>query len=161
MKSSNEGSSRVPRDQGERDCEREEMAYRAWLRLLTPLRWTCVSGGVVFSTAAGVSVLWDGLPHGKVISAILAFSAAILTGLHTRLNCDAHQSECRRLIQAFKSLRDQYKDLGDLRPLEEAEQRKALNKQRAKLKETATAIPATWCYSRADNVMNESQRHRG
>lgn len=151
----------MPHDQGKRDCEREEMAYRAWLGLLTPLRWGCVGGGVVFSAAAGVAVLWDALPHGKAISAILAFSATALTGLHTGLNCDAHQSECRRLIQAFKSLGDQYEDLKDLGPDEEAEERKALNRRRAELKETATALPAAWCYSRADNTMNGNQRRRG
>jgi hypothetical protein len=83
---------------------RDEAALKADAngpRWLTPIRWMSVAGGVALSAAAGFSILWNSLPQGKVISAALAFTASILTGLHVALKGDAHQSECRRLIQAF------------------------------------------------------------
>jgi hypothetical protein len=144
-------------DQGEQDCRREEMAYRAWLGVLTPLKWTCVSGGVVFSAAAGVSILWEALPHGKAISAALAFSASALTGLHSALKCDAHQSECHRLIQAFRSLGTQYAASKSLGPPERVERRNALNIRLGQLIETATARPASWCYDRADRAIHRNK----
>ena len=91
-------------DQTDRNCRREIIAYSEWLGWLTPLRWISVGGGVVLSATAGFAILLDSLPNGKIISASLAFAASIMTGLHVALKCDAHQAECRRLIQAFRSL---------------------------------------------------------
>jgi hypothetical protein len=51
--------------------------------------------------------LWDSLPHGRIISAVLAFTATALTATHAALKRDEHQAECRRLIHAFKSIRVQ------------------------------------------------------
>jgi len=147
----------TPPQEGERDCQREEVAYRIWLGILAPLRWTCIGGGVVFSAAAGVSILWEVLPDGKLISALLAFTASALTAIHTALKCDSYQSECHRLIQAFKSLRAQFHASNNVAPLERPRRRNNLNVRYAQLIETAAASPAQWCYRRADRELTRQR----
>ena len=144
-------------DQTNRDCRREVIAYSEWLGWLTPLRWISVGGGVVLSATAGFAILWDSLPNGKIISASLAFAASIMTGLHVALKCDAHQAECRRLIQAFKSLSLQIAACKVLPPEEQAKARPEIMTKVAHLVETAAASPGAWCYRRAERVMVQSR----
>lgn len=40
----------------------------------------------------------------RVYGAVCAIIASILTGIHTALNCDAHQTECGRLVQLYSGL---------------------------------------------------------
>jgi hypothetical protein len=144
-------------DQTDRYCRREAFAYSEWLGWLTPLRWISVAGGVLLSAAAGFSILWKTLPHGTGISATLAFAASTLTALHVALKCDAHQSECRRLIQAFKSLSVQIATCKELPSPEQEKKKTEIVTKVAHLVEAATAVPGEWCYRRADRVLTESR----
>jgi hypothetical protein len=134
-------------------CRREALAYNAWLGKLTPWRWFCVSGGIVFSAAAGVSIVWQALPHGRVISALLAFAASALTGLHVALKCEVHQTECRRLIQAFRSLEIQMNACNVLPPPGRDERQQALVEDLAQLIKTTAACPSDKCYELADKSL--------
>jgi hypothetical protein len=141
-----------PSGWGVRKCTVEETAYRAWLSVLGPLRWICLGGGVVFSAAAGLSILGESAFFGqnwKLVSALLAFAASALTGLHGILKCDAHQAECHRLIQAFKSLRSNYEASNFLDPQERPKRLQKLNDDLTELTKDAQAIPAPWCYKKA------------
>jgi hypothetical protein len=144
-------------DQTDRYCRREAFAYREWLGWLTPLRWISVGGGVVLSAAAGFTILRESLPHGPAISATLAFAASTLTALHVALKCDSHQSECRRLIQAFKSLSVQIAACRELPSAEQEKKKTEIMTKVAHLVETATAVPSEWCYRRADRVITPLQ----
>src|SRR6266404_2269512 len=93
--------------QRERQCRVEHRGYSRWLALLTPLKWLTVAGGTVLSALAGATVFSKPQFLGNnwpVYAGVLALLASILTGLHTALHCDAHQAECRRLIQRYQSL---------------------------------------------------------
>jgi len=134
-------------------CRREALAYNAWLRKLTPWRWFCVSGGIVFSAAAGVSIVWQALPYGRVISALLAFTASALTGLHVALKCEVHQTECRRVIQAFRSLEIQMNACNALPSPARDERQQVLVEALAELIKTTTASPSDKCYELADRSL--------
>jgi hypothetical protein len=87
---------------------REETSYR---RKLVILRWAsavCVIAGIAFPLLAGSALLsspdifdnalWARLSGGLILI------AAILTGLHKGLKCEAYQTECKRVIHALRSL---------------------------------------------------------
>jgi hypothetical protein len=150
-------SSHLALDRIDRDCSREVIAYGEWLGWLTPLRWISVGGGVVLSGAAGFSILWNTLPSGKIISAVLAFAASTLTTIHVALKCESHQSECRRLIQAYKSLSVQISLCRELTPEEHPARRAEIMMKVAHLVETANAVPGEWCYRRADRAMTQAK----
>jgi hypothetical protein len=40
--------------------------------------------------------------------------AAILTAMHKGLYCDAHQAECRRLVQVYRGLEVRYRTLAQI-----------------------------------------------
>jgi hypothetical protein len=110
---------------------------------------------VVLSAAAGVTILWDSLPHGKVISAVLAFGAAALTRLHAALKCDSHQSECRKLIQEYKSILVAIAECMDLDPQAKSQKRTEIMSRIAHTIETTTATPSAACYRYADLALNK------
>jgi hypothetical protein len=152
-----QGTAQDPSDLGARKCSREETAYRTWLGILGPLRWICLGGGVILSAAAGMSVLGESAffgPNWKLVSTLFAFTASALTGLHGVLKCDSHQSECHRLIQAFRGLRFEYEASKDLGPQERSKRREELDAKFARLVTTAAATPAGWCYKKADREVN-------
>jgi hypothetical protein len=111
-----------------------------------------VGGGVLFSAAAGVTIIWNSLPHGRMISAILAFSASVLTGLHAALKCDPYQAECLRLVQALKSLGMEIQSCKELPDEEYSAKARALITELTNLLKTAGASPGTWSYRRADRT---------
>jgi hypothetical protein len=133
-------------------CRREQVAYEEWLRVLSPLRWICVGGGVLFSAAAGITIIWNSLPHGRMISAILAFSASVLTGLHVALKCDPYQAECHRILQALKSLGIEIEMCREVHDQEYSAKAGSLIAELASLLKTASASPSTRSYRRAERT---------
>jgi hypothetical protein len=94
----------------ELQCRIERRALERWLHPLTLLKWGTVILGTILAAVAGATALVGIWFPGQweVITAICALTASILTGLHTALKCEAHQAECRRLIQVYKSLEAAY-----------------------------------------------------
>jgi hypothetical protein len=78
-----------------------------WLGWLTPLRWFTVIGTTVLSALAGATILGAPRLIGSsfpTFAGLCALGASILSVLHTALHCDAHQAECRRLINSYTAL---------------------------------------------------------
>ena len=128
----------------QRQCRIERRSLEMWLTWLTPLRWFTVAGGIILSAVGGATILSKpGLlgDDWSVIGGLCALSASILTGLHAGLNCDSHQSECRRLIQVYSSLEAAYEAAGLLPPAELPGRQSALEEkfEEAKTKATAAA----------------------
>ena len=95
--------------QRESRCRIERRALERWMRPLTLFKWVTVGLGTLLSTVAGATVL--GKLFGDrwaLIGGTCALTASLLTGLHTALKCEAHQAECRRLIQVYASLEAAY-----------------------------------------------------
>jgi hypothetical protein len=138
----------------QRDCYVEKDAYAIWLALLTPVRWFTVIGGIVLSAVAGAVVLLAEYrvigDQWRVYGAICAITASVLTGIHTALNCDAHQTECRRLVQLYSGLESRF-EAASILPAERIEA--TFDELEAKFEEAhveAAASPPEWCRRRAN-----------
>jgi hypothetical protein len=98
-------------------CHIEWQALEMWLGFLTPLKWMTVGGGTVLSVVASATVLAKVFgERSGLVGGLCALGAALLTGLHTALNCDAHQAACRRYIQLYKCLESAYQNAQTLAP---------------------------------------------
>lgn len=128
-------------------CRVEQRVYGKWLGVLTPVRWITVGGGILLSTLAGATVF--GRPEilgtkWALWSGVFAFGSAALTSLHTALGCDAHQAECRRLIQVYESLEAGYRAARFLPEAELQAERASLDRQFQETKLKAAASPPYW-----------------
>ena len=138
----------------ERQCLVEHRAYSKWLAPLTPLRWITVIGGIALSGLAGIIVLLceyqrlsnDWRPTGG----IFALVAAILTGVHTALNCDQHQAECHRLVHVFSSLEAAFQAARLAPECHLAAKLHELETKFEEAKGNALASAPGWCRRRAE-----------
>lgn len=91
----------------ERDCRVARRALERWLAVLNPIRWVMVSAATILSALAAASILGKtsllGV-HYETFAGLCALGSAILSGLHTSLRCDPHQTECRNLIADYDGL---------------------------------------------------------
>jgi len=139
-----------------RECQVEAKAYEIWLGLLTPVRWFTVIGGIVLSAIAGGIVLFaeyqvEGEPW-RVHGAVCAIFASVLTGIHTGLHCDSHQTECRRLVQLYSGLATAY-EAAPLLPGERLNVKfEELEARFEQAKSEAAASPPQWCRRRANSA---------
>ena len=138
--------------QRERQCRVERRAYEIWLGRLTPLKWVTTGGGTLLSILAGATVLGQPKFFGSawpVYGGALALTSSVLTGLHTALRCDSHQTECHRLINLYSSLEAAFQAARVLpAPQLEAPLKELEGKfEEARMKAAAHA-PA-WCRRRA------------
>ena len=140
----------------ERKCEVARVAYENWLGLLTPIRWLTVSGGVILPLVAGLLVSGKLPPvgHSDAIAAVCSFAAATLTGLHTALGCDAHQIECRKLIQRFSSLRDGFQRALIVSPEDSRALLQELDAKFVKTREETMATPPTFFLRKAEKEVS-------
>jgi hypothetical protein len=126
-------------------CASEIAAYSRWLGFLSPLRWVCIGGGVIFSAGAGFTALWQSIPHGRFIVAGLSFAASALTGLHIALKCDAYQAECHRLVQSFKVIELDIDQFFSLPGMQQPDQALKIATGFRNLIDTASVVPgARW-----------------
>lgn len=78
-------------------------SYMNWITVLVPLILAGGAGSAFFAGNNWAS--WIGAT---------ALLGALLTAIHKGLNCDAHQSECRRLIQSYGGLAARYRTLHEI-----------------------------------------------
>jgi hypothetical protein len=82
----------------------------------------------------------------------MALIGAVLSGLHSRLKCDPHQAECRRLAAQFAELQTEYERLElELDEAARREQLLSLEHKLATVRAGRTARPS--------NVSIERARH--
>jgi hypothetical protein len=89
----------------------------------------------------GAAILNDG-GIGSKAAGIMALIGGALTGLHSWLGCEAHQSECIRLSAQLDSLRSRYEAV-QIEPDEsrKIEKRRELEAELAKVKEGLRVRP--------------------
>jgi len=105
------------------ECNVKSRAYTIWLSSLVPTNIILVIGGSLFSLISGSSLLIQQsiiTPFGAGILALIS-SAFALT--HTKLNCDQHQSECKRLRNIYRGLEEEYLNLKIIRNEDELRDR--------------------------------------
>lgn len=142
--------------QWEQECLVEKRALELWLGRLTPLKWTCVGGGVVLPLIAGFTLLGETDALGKywpLISGALALVAAALTGLHTALKCDPHQAECHRLINAYADIVTSIQSASASDDRSAREQKVEIEARLRETRKSAGAHPTQGCRDRAQKLL--------
>lgn len=139
----------------ELECRIQERSYQIWLKVLTPIRWSSISIGVVLPSLASVSVFSKILgSHWQTISAIILLVSGAVSGLHSALKCDAHQTESLRISKRFGLLAESYRELMMLMPDDLFVQAQVLNKEYKNMRENAAVTPAQWCYEKARKLLS-------
>lgn len=81
-----------------------------WITVLVPSLLGVVAGSALFAKSDSN---WLGIETSIWIG-IGTLLAAILTAIHKGLDCDAHQTECRRLVQVYRGLEVRYRTLAQI-----------------------------------------------
>ena len=132
-----------------RECHVTACAYRVWLSSLRPFNLVLVVGAAVLSTVAGATIL--AAREHATLAASLALTSAVLTVVHTKLDCDAHQAECRRLQSAYDALACRYRCLDVADEPEDIKSRlRQLDSSQATLRSETKAVPPNWAIGRAE-----------
>jgi hypothetical protein len=98
-----------------------------WITVLVPSLLGVVAGSALF---AETDSMWIGIG---------ALAAALLTAIHKGLDCDAHQAECRRLIQAYHGLETRYRTLAQIEKPTIVDELLELDSELAELRQNQTA----------------------
>lgn len=106
-----------------------------WITVLVPSLLGVIAGSALFADA---SSSWLGL-NASTWLGIATLIAAILTAIHKGLDCDAHQAECRRLVQAYRGLEVRYRTLAEIETPAVVDELLALDAALAELRESQTA----------------------
>ena len=134
------------------ECKIQTTAYSIWLNKLRPANFTLVIGGAILSLIAGSSLLLDidtDVLDPK-IAGVLAIISAAFTIIHTKLNCDEHQAECRKLKGQYAALSQAYNDLTLIK--NEAELKNSievLNAERLQIIKGTTSEPSPSAFEKA------------
>lgn len=138
----------------ELECKILAKAYSIWLKTLAPANWLLVVGGALLSLIAGASLLVTQGIITKELAGILALISSAFTIIHTKLNCDQHQAECKKLKGIYRSLSLQYSNLY-IESDPDAYKRKlqSLNEKRANIEENKDAEPSTASLNRARKLI--------
>lgn len=122
------------------ECNQKALYFESRLRFFSKTNWITVIVPSLLGVIAGsalspsISSIWLGI--GALI-------AALLTAIYKGLECDSHQAECRRLVQAYRGLETRYRTISETDMDNACEKLAELEEQLAVLKESqmATASP--------------------
>jgi cell division protein FtsL len=135
-------------------CELEATAYRLWLAQLVPANLILVVGAGLLSLVAGTSLLVDQEIISKTASGILALISSAFTLIHTRLGCDEHQAECRKLQSFYQGLAIDYANLEtEANPVGFKAKIDSLNNHLAQAKKGSGAQPSMSSYTKARRLI--------
>ena len=111
-----------------------------WITIIVPSLLGVVAGSALFTESKSI---WLGIG---------TLAAAILTAIHKGLDCDAHQEECRRLVQAYRGLETRYRTISETHLNGAVDKFTELEEKLAELKESqrATASPQ-WVSDKSGN----------
>ena len=98
-----------------------------WITVLVPSLLGVIAGSALFSNA---NSWWVGVG---------ALVAALLTAIHRGLDCDAHQAECRRLVQKYRGLEVRYRTLRQIESSKLVDDLRTLDDELAELRQSQTA----------------------
>ncbi len=137
---------------GEREAECRERAnfFDERLRFFSKTNWITVLVPSLLGVLAGSALFSD---SGSVWIGLGALAAALLTAVHKGLDCDTHQVECRRLVQAYRGLETRYRTLRQIESSDIAEELRALDAELAELRQSqAATVNPQWFKSKEDDT---------
>lgn len=91
------------------ECGAEHAHYSAWLSKLRLPNALFVGLGSLLAFLGGAAILTESV--GPKLAGTMALLGGALTGLHSWFGCEAHQSECRKLLGQFESLKSRYETI--------------------------------------------------
>ncbi|MBE9076811.1 hypothetical protein IQ241_05790 [Romeria aff. gracilis LEGE 07310] len=146
-------------------CRTKRRSYEIWLSILQPLNIVTIAAPAVLSVIAGSTILTEpaffGPDGGRLVAGLCAFVSAVLTTIHKALNCDNHQSECRRLVQTYSALEASYERLTLISEEKQLkEEVLKLDIRLEQIKEGAGAQPPDWCRRRAQRELSKTKYSR-
>ena len=111
------------------------------ITVIVPSLLGVIAGSALFSSSNNI---WLGVG---------VFIAAILTAIHKGLDCDAHQEECRRLVQAYRGLETRYRTISEIEIEDSQATLVELEESLASLKESQLATTsAQWFKIRSNDA---------
>ena len=91
------------------ECTKECANYTRWISRLRLPNIILVGLGSLLAFVGGAAVVTELGPAW--IGGVLALVGGAMTGLHGWLGCEAHQSECRKVLGQFESIKSRYEHL--------------------------------------------------
>ena len=137
------------------ECEIDATAYSIWLQKLTPSNLILVVGGSLLSLIAGASILIDQGIISEKTAGVLALISSGFAIVHSKLGCDHHQSECRRLKGLYEGLSEDYANLLIEEDFGEFKKKlQTLNSERSQVIKSASATPSAQSFADARKRLN-------
>ncbi|NJL40509.1 MAG: hypothetical protein HC840_12780 [Leptolyngbyaceae cyanobacterium RM2_2_4] len=137
------------------ECAIDAKAYSICLANLIPANIILVVGGALLSLVAGASLLTEQEIINKKTAGVLALVSSGFTIIHTKLNCDQYQAECKRLKSLYEGLSEDYANLEMESTVEDFRLKlKALNNERTQVKKGAGADPSVKSIDEANKLFN-------
>ncbi|WP_339901319.1 hypothetical protein [Paraglaciecola polaris] len=126
------------------ECDERATYFDSQLRIFSKTNWITVLVPSLLGVLAGSGLFVDSSVYLLGLSAsswiaIGTLLAAILSAIHKGLNCDAHQAECRRLVQLYRALEIRYRTLAQIEMQNIVDQILALDAKLAALRQSQTA----------------------
>jgi len=132
-------------------CTVQRQAYEIWLKTLTPANFVLVGLGGVLALVAGLSIVAEAQLVSTKAAGWMAVAGALLTGLHSKLKCDPHQAECKKLANQFAELQTEYEGLQLIRDDDQRnEQLIALEHKLAAIRAGRGALPSAKAITQAE-----------
>lgn len=124
------------------ECAIEAKAFTLWINKLVPANLVFVVGGALLALVAGTAMLVEQGLLAKTTAGILALISSAFTIVHSKLNCDQHQAECKRLRALYEGLSEDYSNLRIEDDVLEFKKRlHSLNAEMAQIKKSSSASP--------------------
>ncbi|MEH6471932.1 MAG: hypothetical protein V7752_11830 [Halopseudomonas sp.] len=122
--------------QREAECAERAVFFDSRLRFFSKTNWITVLVPSLLGVVAGSALF---APSSSVWMGVGVLLAALLAAVHKGLDCDAHQTECRRLVQAYRGLEVRYRTLHQIETATIVDQLLALDNTLAELRESQNA----------------------
>jgi hypothetical protein len=133
-----------------RETEVMFQAYSATLSALRPANFLLVVGAALLSLVAGAAVLIENDFLTKTQAGVLALVSSALTIIHTKLDCDEYQGDCRKLVSFYRGIAQEYDNLEFIPDADEFRKRfLELNEELSAAAKTASALPYRWAVANA------------
>jgi hypothetical protein len=120
----------------EKECRERAIYFEERLRFFSRTNWISVLIPSLLGVVAGSALFSNGNSFWLGIGALVA---ALLSAIHKGLDCDAHQVECRRLVQEYRGLEIRYRTVHQIKSSTPADDLRALDEELANLRKSQTA----------------------
>jgi hypothetical protein len=133
-----------------KECDAMSNAYAKTLSALFPANLIFVVGAALLSLIAGASLLVENDLLTKTGAGVLALVSGGLTIIHSKLECESYQAECRKLLGIYRGIAQDYKNLNVVDDVAKFKERlSAIDDRLSATLKTCTAWPILWKRAKA------------